>query len=213
MRGAGTLTVHSVKESPVSTPKTRPSHGLDQFFSSIAGRSGLRILDLAGASQANVTFITDLGHRVYSDDLVRTMDDVFGRDSDFVANQADPQRVEQFLDQTLNFEEGQFDGALVWDTLQFLAPPVLHLTIARLHRVLGPESSLLAFFHSEEKANVVPLYSYRIADSKTLSLTARGQRKPAQFFNNRSLEKLFNEFRTLKFFLTRDHLREVIVWR
>lgn len=168
---------------------------------------------MAGASQANVTFITSLGHRVYSDDILRTMDDVFGRDGDFMANQSDPQRIEQFLSQTLDFPEAQFDGALVWDTMQFLAPPVLELTLARLFRILGPQASLLAFFHAEEKANIVPVYSYRISDAKTLSLTPRGQRKPAQFFNNRSLEKLFHEFRSVKFFLARDHLREVIVKR
>jgi hypothetical protein len=44
-------------------------------------------------------------------------------------------------------------------------------------------------------------------------LTPRGQRKPAQYFNNRSLEKLFQKFHSVKFFLTRDHLREVIVRR
>ena len=60
---------------------------------------------------------------------------------------------------------------------------------------------------------MVPVYSYRIVDSKIISLSPRGERKPAQFFNNRSLEKLFQEFESVKFFLTRDHLREVIVKR
>jgi hypothetical protein len=32
-------------------------------------------------------------------------------------------------------------------------------------------------------------------------------------FNNRSLEKLFGKFESVKFFLTRDNLREVIVRR
>jgi hypothetical protein len=44
-------------------------------------------------------------------------------------------------------------------------------------------------------------------------LTSRGTRAPAQFFNNRALEKLFSRFQSLKFFLTRDSLREVIVKR
>jgi hypothetical protein len=38
-------------------------------------------------------------------------------------------------------------------------------------------------------------------------------RKPSQPFNNRAIEKLFHEFGSVKFFLTRDHLREVIVRR
>lgn len=192
---------------------TRSSNGLEQFFSSIQGQEGLSILDLAGASQANVSFITSLGHRIYSDDIVRTLDEAFGGDADFFANQEDPSRMQFFLSQSLDFEDGRFDGALVWDTLQFLSPALLQATVDRLSRILRPHASLLAFFHADEKLNSVPVYSYRISDAKTLSLFPRGQRKPSQFFNNRSLEKLFKNFYSVKFFLTRDHLREVIVKR
>ena len=196
-----------------ATLQSRSSNGLDQFFSSIQDQQNLSILDFAGASQANVGFITNLGHRIYSNDILRTLDEAFGCDGDFVANQSDPERSAFFLRECLDFSEHCFDGALVWDTLQFLAPPLLQEAVDRLHRVLRPGSALLAFFHADEKVDSVPLYNYRIIESKTLSLTPRGQRKPAQYFNNRSLEKLFQRFNSVKFFLTRDHLREVIVRR
>jgi hypothetical protein len=186
---------------------------MDQFFASIQGQQNLRILDLAGASQANISFITNLGHRLYSDDILRTLDDSFGSGPDFLANQSDNGRIQHFLSQTLDFPPAHFDGALVWDTMQFLSPQLLQLTIERLRHILRSSAYLLAFFHAEEKAEMLPAYSYRIVDSKTLSLNPRGERKPAQFFNNRSLEKLFHEFQSVKFFLTRDHLREVIVRR
>ena len=201
---------NAASASPAST---RTSNGLDQFFSSIQDQTNLSILDFAGASQANVSFITTLGHRIFSNDILHTLDEAFGGDADFVANQADRQRADYFLRESLEFSENSFDGALVWDTLQFLAPPLLQETVDRLYHVLRPQSALLAFFHAEEKANLVPLYNYRIVESKTLSLTPRGERKPAQYFNNRSLEKLFQKFHSVKFFLTRDHLREVIVRR
>jgi hypothetical protein len=194
-------------------PQTRASHGLEQFFSSIQDQENLSILDFAGASQANISFITALGHRIYSNDIVRTLEEAFGNDGDFVANQSDPQRAAAFLRESLDFPEHSFDGALVWDTLQFLAPPLLQDTVDRLFHILRPQSYLLAFFHAEEKADTIPLYSYRIVEPKVLSLTPRGQRKAAQYFNNRSLEKLFQKFNSVKFFLTRDHLREVIVRR
>jgi hypothetical protein len=68
-------------------------------------------------------------------------------------------------------------------------------------------------FHAEERVETIATYSYRIANRKTITLSPRGRRRPAQFFNNRSLEKLFSDFESVKFFLTRDHLREVIVRR
>jgi hypothetical protein len=194
-------------------PLSRTSNGLDQFFSSLNDRDNLSILDFAGASQANISFITSLGHRIYSNDVLHTLDESFGTDGDFVANQSDPQRAEHFLQESLNFAENSFDGALLWDSLQFLAPPLLQETVDRLYHVLRPHAVLLAFFHAEEKAASVPVYNYRIAGSKLVSLTSRGERKPVQYFNNRNLEKLFQRYQSVKFFLTRDHLREVIVRR
>jgi len=167
---------------------------------------------LAGASQATISFITNSGHRIYFDDFVRQLDQCFG-DGDFFENQTNPLKVQKFLDSALNFPEETFDGALVWDTLQFLVAPLLTTVVAHLHRVMRPGGYLLAFFSAEERANTIQTYSYRISDHRTIALAAREQRPPAQFFNNRSLEKLFQDFESVKFFLTRDHLREIIVRR
>jgi hypothetical protein len=194
------------------TPVTRHSSGLEQFFYTFRDRPGLSLLDCAGASQANISFITNLGHRLTSDDYVRALELAFG-DGDFYANQADEERASAFRAENLAYEEGRFDGALVWDSLQFLGPGLLEHTVARLHYILRPGASMLAFFHADEKADIVPTWHYRIADPKTLTLVPRGMLKRAQFFNNRALEKLFHEFASVKFFLTRDSLREVIIRR
>jgi hypothetical protein len=201
------------KSSSPTSPVSRSSNGLDQFFASLQDRENLTILDLSGASQANITFITNLGHRIYTDDLQRTFDETFGTGPAALENQSDPDRVKAFFGQTLDFPEATFDGALVWDSLQFLGPALLQTTVERLFRMMRPQASLLAFFNAEEKQAVIPAYSYRIVDPKTLSLLPRGERMSPQFFNNRALEKLFQNFYSVKFFLTRDHLREVIVRR
>jgi hypothetical protein len=183
----------------------RHSNGLDQFFSYIKGESGLSILDLGGVNQANVSFITNLGHKIYSEDFLRSLR--------FVENGDGPERVDNFLNQNLNYSEGTFDGVLVWDVLEYLSAPLLSAAVERLFRIVKPGSYLLAVFQSHEKAQSVAQYSFRIRDSKTLLVADRGVRKPEQVFNNRSLEKLFQDFESLKFFLARDKLREVIVRR
>ena len=205
--------LHSAQKTTPGAPQTRPSNGLDQFFSAIDGQENLSILDFAGVTQANVSFITALGHRIYSNDILRTLEETFGNNGDFLANQSDPARVEAFLRETMTFPDQCFDGALIWDTLQFLSPSLLEATVDRLAAILRPGACLLAFFHADEKVRTVPLCSYRIADKKVISLQQRGQSWPIQYFNNRSLEKLFQKFQSVKFFLTRDHLREVIVRR
>ena len=184
---------------------SRHSNGLDQFFSYIKGESGLSILDLAGVNQANVSFITNLGHRIYSEDFLRSLR--------LAGNGDGPLRVDSFLSQNLNHREASFDGVLVWDVLEYLSAPLLSATVERLARIVKPGSYLLAVFQSQEKVESVPQYSFRIKDSKTLLVADRGRRRPEQVFNNRSLEKLFQNFESLKFFLARDKLREVIVRR
>jgi hypothetical protein len=191
---------------------TRHSSGAEQFFHSLRSEDPLFILDLAPASQANISFITDMGHRLSAEDILGAMDQSFG-DGDFLENQAVPSKAERFLDQVLHFPEHHFDGCLVWDTFQFLAPPLLELFIGRLLNVMRPGGVLLAFFSSDEKITRMPVYSYRIQDAKTLLLVPRNTSRTVQYFNNRSVERLFSETQSVKFFLSRDHLREVIIRR
>jgi hypothetical protein len=184
----------------------RHSNGLDQFFSYIKGESGLSILDLAGVNQANVSFITNLGHKIYSEDFLRGLR--------LAENGAEAQpRADAFLSQNLAHQEASFDGVLVWDALEYLSTPLLTATVDRLWRIVKPGSYLFAVFQAQEKAEAVLQYSFRIQDSKTLLVADRGPRQAEQVFNNRSLEKLFQNFESLKFFLARDKLREVIVRR
>ena len=71
------------------------------------------------------------------------------------------------------------------------------------------------FFSANEKATTIPVYNYRIQDRKTLLQMPRPGTtdQKSQYFNNRRLEKLFEAASSVKFFLTRDHLRELIVRR
>src|ERR1017187_5169767 len=69
---------------------TRASRGLEEFFHHIHGLSGLTLLDLGGATQQNVTFITDLGHRLYSENFLRILNETSGPDG--VADQSNPGR-------------------------------------------------------------------------------------------------------------------------
>jgi SAM-dependent methyltransferase len=206
--GGGARAADSPFRSGPTTVDTRASRGLEEFFAQIRDQSGLTILDLGGATQKNVTFITELGHRLYSEDFLAILHETFGGNEN---EQANPGQIEYFLKQTLDYPEGQFDGVLVWDVLEYLTPALLNAVIERLHRVVKPKSYMLAFFHSDDKLQGVPCYTFRIAEMNALEVSQQGLRKPAQLFNNRSLEKLFGRFDSVKFFLTRERLREVII--
>lgn len=189
---------------------TRASRGLEQFFFNLQGQVGLSILDLAGASQQNIDFLTSLGHKVYSANVAHSMEECFGSDP---SGQTNPGRIEYFLRSNFDYPTQSFDGVLMWDAMQFMGPALLNATVERLADIMRPKSYMLAFFTVNDKVQEVSSYSFRIQDDKTLMVTDRGARATGHVFNNRSLEKLFSKFESVKFFLTRDNLREVIVRR
>jgi len=198
--------------SEAAAVHVKRSHGLAQFVESIRDAPGMAILDVGGICQDNVSFLTSLGHRLYSEDLLRTLDEMTHPD-DPAGGPASRAQIDAFLDRTLDFSIDHFDGALIWDTLQYLSRPLLNATVDRLHKILRPGAYMLSLFHTTENAASLPVYRYRIRDEGTLHLAPHGHRAPVQYFNNRGIEHLFERFEAVKFFLTRDSLREVIVKR
>lgn len=156
------------------------------------------MLDLGEFTQANVTFIIGQGHRLTFEDLLRSFD---------IPGLPPGERLASALD----YPAGAFDAILVWDIMEHFPPPVAETIIPRIHRILRPGGILFACFHAEAKDNTVDAFSFRIADAKTLLLQPRGRRRLQQTLNNRSIERLFEPFSSVKFFLTRDSIREVIV--
>jgi hypothetical protein len=188
---------------------TRHSRALEEFFLDIRGQSGLTILDLGGVSQENVNFITSLGHRLYSEDFLQILHETFGADD--TVDHSNPGRIDFFLRQALDYPDDHFDGVLLWDSLEYLAPALLHAVVSRVRKIARQKSQMLAFFESDDKLETVPCYTFRILELSSLQLTQRGTRRAVQLFNNRGLEKLFADFQSVKFFLTRERLREVLV--
>lgn len=190
----------------------RHSHGLEEFSRSLAEEEGLHVLDCGEVLQANVSFITGYGHKLYSEAFLSVLDSHCGGSDSGPSEITEPQ-IQSFLQATLDFPDGHFGGALLWDTLTFLPGALAESVVERLAQVMRPGACLLALFHADLKRTPAPLYSYRIVAPDTLHVTPKGWRNPAQAFNNRAIEKLFRRFHSVKFFLARDHLREVIVRR
>jgi hypothetical protein len=199
--------------TPPPPPDRRLSNGLEQFFHALRDRQGLKILDLAGGSQANIQYVAEQGHKPTQDGLFHALDECFFSKGDFFANQADDKLIAQFCSMTLDHPEGSFQGILGWDALQYLVPPLLDDVVAQLHRITEPGGLLLLYFHADERMTELPAVTYHIADRKNVTVAQRGRTRPARFLSNRQIEQLFSGFTAIKFFVTRDHLREVIVRR
>ena len=193
-------------------PLIRRSNGLREFWRGIQPASSLHILDLGSASQANVSFITGLGHKLYTEDLFQTT--FAGPAKGDAQPDAGPNAWEErFFRENLGYSEGQFDGILGWNLLDFLPDPLVKPLVERLHLFLKPGGNLLAFFHTGKVGQQVPVYQYRIGAADTLEVIGRGAGPLRRSFNNRAIENLFRKFSSLKFYLSRDSLREVVIVR
>lgn len=196
-------------------PLIRQSKGLREFWSVLPAPEGLEILDLGAASQANINFITGLGHRLCAEDLYRSLQN---SSPPVTSNSAapppnSPSPEEHFFQENLGYRSGQFDGALCWDLFDFLDEPVVKPLVDRLHQLLKPGGLLLSFFHAGQPGQALPVCQYRICAQDQLQLDEREQGQLRRSFNNRGIEGLFQKFSSLKFYLTRDSLREVVIVR
>lgn len=212
-RGSGTSEGSPAQSSKAGLRTSRRSIGLGEFMRCLKGLSEekLCILDLGPTSPANIAFLTELGMRVFNEDVLRAC-----KESDFTARQGDG--IEQFdpqkfLAENLAYPENQFDAILVWDATDYLPEPLVKPLIDRIHAMLKPHGALLAFFHDKDAGTETPYYRYHIVQSDTLEMEIKPSFRLQRIFNNRHVENLFANFASRKFFLGRDNLREVIVVR
>lgn len=189
----------------------RRSTGFSEFIKWMAREEGLCVLDLGSTSPANITFFIGLGHRFHQEDMLRLASDK----SLIVSNGEGGTTIDvnRFLDENLRFERQEFDAVMFWDLADYLPEPLVKPVIERLHVGMKPGAILFSFFHTKDAGAAVPFYRYNIASKDTLEMQPATPYKLQRVFNNRHVENLFRDFNSIKFFLGRDNIREVLVIR
>ena len=189
----------------------RHSTGLQEFNRYIAAQEGLTVLDLGPTSPRNIQYLTALGHKVYNEDvLMASLDPSLIKSGENGASAID---VERFFAENLLFRAQQFDAIFCWDVPDYLHEALVKPMIERLQSVLKPGGMLLGFFHTRDAGPETPYVRYHIPAPDSLDLQPVPRFRLQRIFNNRNIENLFVEFKSLKFFLARDHIREVVVVR
>jgi hypothetical protein len=114
---------------------------------------------------------------------------------------------------------------LCWNLPDYMEESLVKPTIDRLWSVMKPGGLLLAFFHTREAGPDSTCYRFHVTDSDKLEMQevkfappgrpASEKQSPRlqRVFNNRHIENLFRDFASIKFFLARDEIREVLVVR
>ena len=209
--GAHTAAVGTLA-APVHAPGTlRHSNGLRDFLNGWDKVEGRRVLDLGCTSSANLSFFTTHGHNIHSDDLLHeTAQPVY-----FHPPAEDPAApavfdADAWLDANLAFPVQRFDAVLLWDLVDYMPEPLVRPLLERLTLILKPGGTILSYFHTRDAGAEAPFFRYHIHDRETLEMRVAAAYRLQRIFNNRHIENLFRGFRSVKFFLARDNLREVL---
>lgn len=183
----------------------RASLGLEQFLPQVTEVDHPSVLDLGCVWQANVSFLTEMGCKVYTEDLFRAL-----VESDWEQEPDVPPLADRFLGDVLQYPPESFRGILGWDLFDYLPEELLEPVAARLHELIEPRGALLLLCHKRREPS--PFLRYRIADRHRLELVPGSL--PLQVeraFENRPLLNLFAAFQSSRNFVGRDNLREFFV--
>jgi len=201
-------------ESAQTGPRTsRRCIGLGELLRNLksSGEAKVCVLDLGPTSPANIAFLTDLGARVFNEDVLRE-----SQDTSYLIKQEDGSlQIDQarFFSENLNYAADQFDAILCWDVTDYLPETLVKPLVERLQAMLKAKGNLLAFFHTKD-AGAESLYSrHHIVPPDVLELEPIHGFRLQRIFNNRHIENLFKDFASRKFFLGRDNIREVLMVR
>jgi SAM-dependent methyltransferase len=213
------------------SPKlTRRSSGLGELSRTWGSGENLCVLDLGSTSPANIRLFTERGHRIYSEDLLTASTDPELLTTD--ENGAPALDSRKFLADNLVYPAAHFDVVLCWNLPDYLDESLVKPVVGRLWSVLKPGGMLLAFFHTRDAGPDSPCHRFHIVGADTLEMKKIELRQEARrastgvatkatadgfqlqrVFNNRHIENLFHDFASIKFFLARDNIREVLVVR
>jgi len=202
---------------------TRRSSGVGEVSRLLNSQEGLCLLDMGSTSAGNIRFFTGKGHKNYSEDLLFSSLDPVLRIRDAAGNSVLDSK--KFLDENLIYPNAHFDVVLCWNLPDYMEESLVKPTIDRLWSVMKPGGVLLAFFHTRDAGSDSTCYRFHVTDNDMLEMQevkfavpgrpASEKQSPRlqRVFNNRHIENLFRDFASIKFFLARDAIREVLVVR
>jgi hypothetical protein len=200
----------------------RFSNGLKEFLWQLEGMRRGTLLDVGPPWQDTLNFFIERGFKVYTEDLL----DSWGRflreeqersqsvaargteatQSEEVVDPSPAARAERFLASNLHHSHDTFDAVLLWDLLDYLDRDAVTRVVSRLSTLVRSGGVVLAVFHMRMPEK---LQRYRVLDALNLELVpASSFVQPQHIYQNREIQDLFQEFRSSKFFVGRDQLRE-----
>jgi SAM-dependent methyltransferase len=193
----------------------RHSRGWIEVRKYLQESESLRVLDFGSTSPANINYLTMLGHSVYMANIVQesTKPEWMRTPGAGSADGKPEFDVDGFIKANLDFSGRDFDVILLWDTANYLPPEMVPALFARFRDVLRPNGKLLAFFHGRTTGPETAYSRFQLGDGDELKAMDAGNFPVRQVYQTRQVEKFLDGFGSVRFFLGKDNVREVIAVR
>jgi hypothetical protein len=201
--------------SGVAPKESRQSNGLKEFLWQLDGIGHGHLLDLGPARQTTITFFIERGFKVYTEDLLATLQYFLVEDEqrikklppDADRSELTPEgRAKRFLESTMLYPAGTFDAVLLWDILDYVDNDLMIKLASRITSLVRDGGVVFAIFHTRKPT---VFHRYRVLDGHNLELIpATCPFQPQRVFQNREISNLFCRYRSSKMFVGRDQLRE-----
>ena len=176
---------------------------LQKFLQTLTAREFPVLLDLGPVVGSNVSFFGEqLGCKIF-------VEDIFA-DLDRHVREGKLDQLPEFLKKRFPQAEGEVDGILCWDLIDYLDRPAAQELATQLTRVLRPDGALLGFF-GNAPSQESRYTKFIIVDDVNLRYrsyaAARGRQATLP---NRDIIRLFSGLRVSDSFLLKNNLREIL---
>ena len=185
-------------DDPVFATKALP-----KFLSCLTSRALPVLLDLGPVVGSNVGFFGEqLGCKIF-------VEDIFA-DVDRHVREGTLDQLPAFLKQRFPQADGEVDGILCWDLIDYLDKPAAQELAVQLTRVLRPEGALLGFFGTAQPQDA-RYTKFVIVDDVNLKHRSYAATRGRQaILLNRDIIRLFSGLRVSDSFLLKNNLREIL---
>ena len=193
-------------QGPASGQTSDPvfaTKALPKFLQTLTSRELPVLLDLGPVVGSNVSFFGEqLGCKIF-------VEDIFA-DVERHVRAGTLDHLPAFLSKRLPQADGEVDGILCWDLLDYLDRPAAQALAAQLTRVLRPDGALLGFFGSAPP-QAAQYTKFIIVDDVNLKYRSYPATRARQaVLPNRDISRLFPDLRVSESILLKTNLREVL---
>ena len=176
---------------------------LPKFLTTLTARELPVLLDLGPVVGSNVSYFGEqLGCKIF-------VEDIFA-DLDRHVREGKLDQFAEFLKTRFPQAEGEVDGILCWDLIDYLDRPAAQELANQLTRVLRPDGALLGFFGNTPPQDTRYTRFVIVDDVNLRHRPYAATRGRQTILLNRDIIKLFAGLRVSDSFLLKNNLREIL---